>query len=48
MLNTWLADVKKWAAHPYNENGNLMDWFLFIGLMGVCTVLWSRIIRRLV
>lgn len=47
MLERYLSDVKNWAAHPYNEEGNLLDWFLFIGLWVVCSILWVRVIRRL-
>ncbi len=48
MLGTFIADVKHWLKQPYNENGNLIDWFLFIGLMVVSTYLWSRVIRRII
>ena len=48
MLEQYWSDVKKWAAKPYNEDGNVLDWFLFVGLWIVCTVLWARVIRRLV
>lgn len=47
MLDTFVADLKAWAKKPYNENGDLLDWFLFIGLLTVCTILWTRVIRRL-
>lgn len=41
-------DVKEWAKKPYNENGTLWDWLLFIGVMTCGTILWTRVIRRLV
>lgn len=47
MLQTFWNDVKRWASQPYRENGNLFDWFLFIGLWIVATALWIRVIRRL-
>jgi hypothetical protein len=37
MLETYWNDVKRWAAHPYNEEGNLLDWVLFVGLWVVAT-----------
>jgi hypothetical protein len=27
MLETYWNDVKRWAAHPYNEDGNLLIGF---------------------
>jgi hypothetical protein len=48
MLETYWNDVKHWAAHPYNEDGNLFDWVLFVGLWVIATLLWVRVIRRLV
>lgn len=47
MLQTFVSDLKQWAKKPYNENGDLLDWILFIGLLTVCTILWTRVIRRL-
>jgi len=48
MLDQWLTDVKRWASKPYKDNGNLLDWFLFIGIWIVAGYLWSRVIKRLV
>jgi hypothetical protein len=48
MLQNYLADVKRWALHPYREDGNALDWLLFIGLLTAATFLWSRVIRRIV
>ena len=47
MLETWLNDVKSWATHPLKEDGNIIDWALFVGLIIVLTILWSGVIRRL-
>jgi hypothetical protein len=48
MLEAYWNDVKRWAKHPYNEDGNLVDWVLFVGLWVVATILWATVIRRLV
>ncbi len=47
MLNNWLNDVKGWAKQPYREEGDLIDWFLFVGIWVVASILWVRVIRRL-
>lgn len=47
MLEQYIDDVKNWAAHPYKENGNLVDWFLFVGLLTVGTILWTKVVREI-
>lgn len=47
-MNTFLADVKGWLKKPYDENGSVLDWVLFLGLMTVITILWTRVIKRLI
>jgi hypothetical protein len=44
MLNTFVADVKRWAKQPYNTGGDLLDWFLFVGLVLASVYLWSRVV----
>lgn len=39
--------VRDWVAKPFNEDGNVFDWFLFVGLIGVISWLWSRILVRI-
>jgi hypothetical protein len=48
MLDQYIKDVKNWAAHPYKEDGSLLDWILFIGVLTAATILWTRVIKRLV
>jgi len=47
MLEAIAADLKEWARMPYRENGNLLDWLLFIGILTCGTFLWSRIIKSI-
>ena len=47
MLDSFISDVKHWAARPYQEDGDILDWFLFIGLLTVCGILWTRVLRRI-
>lgn len=47
MLQTYWNDVMGWFKHPYNEDGNVIDWFLFFGLVIVINILWLSVIRRL-
>jgi len=47
MLDAVIADLKNWAHLPYKEQGDLLDWILFIGLLTCATVLWTRIIRSI-
>lgn len=47
MLENFVTDLKRWAAKPYDEDGSLLDWFLFVGIWVVATMLWIMVIRRL-
>jgi len=42
------AAVSKWLKKPYDSEGNVIDWFLFIGLMGIISWLWTRILKRII
>jgi len=46
MLETYVNDVKRWLAAPYKENGTVIDWFLFVGLLTISGILWAYIIKR--
>lgn len=48
MLSELTSDLKAWASKPYKEEGDLLDWFLFIGVITAATVLWTMVIKRLV
>lgn len=39
--------VRTWLAKPFDENGNVGNWFLFVGLIGVISWLWTRILARI-
>ena len=39
--------VRNWLSKPFNENGSVVDWFLFVGLIGLISWLWSRILVRI-
>jgi hypothetical protein len=48
MLETWVNDAKLWLKQPYRQNGDVLDWFLFLGLVIVVTMAWGAIIKRIV
>lgn len=39
--------IMKWLKRPFREDGNVIDWFLFLGLLMALSFLWSRIIARI-
>lgn len=47
MVDNFLADVKRWAAKPYDDNMDAFQWALFLGFMLCVTFLWSRVIRAI-
>jgi hypothetical protein len=48
MINSQKLKVEAWLNSIQKGEGDLLDWFLFIGLVALVTYLWSGIIRRMV
>lgn len=47
MFDGFLANAKAWWDHPFKEDGSVIDWFLFLGLILIIAWLWSRVIVRI-
>lgn len=43
-----LANMKAWAAHPFQEDMPIFGWFLFIGLLLCLLVAWTLIMREII
>lgn len=39
-----LTSFKAWWASPFDSSGSVWNWALFIGLILVLILLWSRVI----
>lgn len=37
--------IQKWWARPFNAQGSVTTWFLFLGLIIVIIAAWSQILR---
>lgn len=37
-----------WLKKPYSDDMSVTQWFLFLGLLGVLSWLWSRVIKTIV
>lgn len=48
MFQNFYDDTKHWMAQPYKENGTVIDWVLFFGLMVCASYLWARVIRAII
>lgn len=46
-MESLVTEFKAFVRRPYREDGSLVDWVLFIGLLTAATILWTRVIRRL-
>jgi hypothetical protein len=40
-----LSKITDYAAHPFKADMDLLNWFLFVGLILVFVFLWSRVVR---
>lgn len=47
MLDNYWQDFQSWARHPLKKDGNVVDWFLFVGLVLIAAWLWSRVIKAI-
>jgi len=43
---TFLDDFKGWLKTVQRGDGELLDWFLFLGIVAMITYLWTTVIRR--
>lgn len=39
-------DFKLWLKTVQNGEGDLLDWFLFLGIVAMVTYIWTTIIKR--
>lgn len=46
MLDKWVSETKAWLKRPYDENGDVFDWVLFFGFMVAVSIMWTRVIVR--
>lgn len=36
---------EKWFSRPFNSEGSVWNWFLFVGLLLLIAFAWSKIIK---
>jgi hypothetical protein len=39
-----LTSFKEWWMQPFNGSGSVLNWALFVGLILVLILMWTRII----
>lgn len=44
-LYTRLRDM---LARPFNEDGDALSWFLFLGLVVISLFAWTRILKHMI
>jgi len=37
--------IKKWWGQPFNPSGDVVQWFLFLGLIIVIVIAWNTVLR---
>lgn len=42
------SEIKQWVKTVQNGEGDLLDWFLFLGIVAMITYLWTTVIKRVV
>lgn len=46
-MGTMSTRAKAWFAKPFSEDMDTINWLLFVGLIAVAVVLWTRILKTL-
>lgn len=41
-------ELERWTKEAAQGKGSLLDLFLFIGIVTAVTILWTRVIKRLI
>lgn len=48
ILEAIKQDIEDWINKVRNGEGDLLDWFLFLGIVAMLTYLWQTVIKRVV
>ena len=43
-MDNFANSVKQWWAQPFNAQGSVVNWFLFLGLLIVLSIAWRTVI----
>lgn len=41
------STVRTWLKKPFDQDGSVIEWFLFVGLIAIISFLWTRILERI-
>jgi len=45
-MNAYITRVENWLKRPYKQDGNVIDWFLFLSFAAFIGWVWSTAIKR--
>lgn len=40
------SNFKGWLAEPFKQPMSALDWFLIVGLVLICAVVWSFVLKH--
>lgn len=44
-MNDFLSRIEKWWAQPFNPQGDVISWALFLGLLIVIAFAWTHVLK---
>jgi hypothetical protein len=47
MFANLVSGFKSWAAQPFKSQMDLFGWTLFVGLLIIIVILWTRILAHI-
>lgn len=46
-METFAAKINAWWKQPFREQGSVLDWFWFVGLLAALGIIWKLILSHM-
>lgn len=46
-MSTIFSSIQGWIKQPFNSQGDLVSWALFVGLMLILVFMWTRVLSHI-
>lgn len=47
-MQNFSAMIRQWWAQPFNAQGSVVNWFLFLGLIIIIIIAWNTILKFII
>jgi len=46
-MDDFMKRLQNWLDKPFKQDGNVVDWILFLGFALVVAFFWTRILKQI-